>query len=457
MRVWFFHLVNSKLIKNSKSQREFLYDYFDEIYLSQSEIIVPKSKQYLELKTNVASKGLFDDSVYSLVYERYDNKGNFISVKNLEFLRDLGLLHTRQKGKKIPLDKDKTINENELKRYFVSTSKVFDKIFEYFKNGDIKGLEKLKFLDNYLKSYIRKDVFIIFFDDKKQLINPAKKAKKDDKDIKVTPNVAKFYEILQVHKDEINPTYKDKNGKEVYQINENAVKALYEQTFGKGEKRKRNKTRVTYSLPIFADSSECVVRRNGGYMGLKKGAIASKNYLFKNPKGEFSINSVPFYSKNVLPKKISDILAILTLPKDAVPVYDFADINLAKISSEIMPQNVAKHIARLDFVISQADRHIIRLYLRKNSFDDINFAELKEFTLADNEFTKLYERYDNLFKSVLGTPRIEKPKNSEIKKLSSAKILQNDSEILGFEYTASNSANFKAMIKEIVNETPSPK
>lgn len=226
---------------------------------------------------------------------------------------------------------------------------------------------------------------------------------------------------------------------------------LYKQTFDKGEKRKRNKTRCIYSLSMIADNSECVVRRNGGYMGLKKASIAAKNYLFKNKKGEFDIQSVPFYSKNVLPKKISDILTILSLPKDALLVYDFIDINLAKISPEIMPQNIAKHIAKLDFVISQAARHITRLYLRKNSFDDINFDELKDFTLSNKEFVKLYENYDNLFKSVLGTPRVEK------QKLSSAKILQNDSEILGFEYTASNSANFKALIKEILNETPSAK
>lgn len=221
---------------------------------------------------------------------------------------------------------------------------------------------------------------------------------------------------------------------------------LYQQTFDKGEKRKRNKTRCIYSLSMVADNSQYVIRRNGGYMGLKGDKIAAKNYLFKN-----KIQSVPFYSKNVLPKKISDILTILSLPKDALLVYDFTDINLAKISPEIMPQNIAKHIAKLDFVISEAARHIIRLYLRKNSFDDINFDELKDFTLSNKEFVKLYENYDKLFKSVLGTPRVEK------QKLFSAKILQNDSEILGFEYTASNSANFKALIKELLNETPSAK
>lgn len=439
-----FHLANSKLIKNSNSQREFLYDYFDEIYLSQSEIITPKNKQYLELKTNIARKPLFDDSVYSLVYEQRDNKGKFIRIEDLKTLRDLGLLHTRKNGKKIQVPAGQAIDENALKKYFVSTHKVFDKIFEYFENKNIDGLKELKFLDKYLKSYKREDITKIFGigNDNKLIITKEKDA---------TPSVTKFYEILKNHEDEISHTHTDQKGKVVYEIDENAIKSLYKQTFDKGEKRKRNKTRCIYSLSMIADNSQYVIRRNGGYMGLKGDKIAAKNYLFKNKKGEFDIQSVPFYSKNVLPKKISDILTILSLPKDALLVYDFTDINLAKISPEIMPQNIAKHIAKLDFVISQAARHITRLYLRKNSFDDINFDELKDFTLSNKEFVKLYENYDNLFKSVLGTPRVEK------QKLSSAKILQNDSEILGFEYTASNSANFKALIKEILNETPSAK
>lgn len=439
-----FHLVNSKLIKNSNSQREFLYDYFDEIYLSQSEIITPKNKQYLELKTNIARKPLFDDSVYSLVYEQRDNKGKFISIKNLESLRNLGLLHTRKNGKKIQVPAGQAIDENTIKKYFVSTHKVFDKIFEYFENKNIAGLKELKFLDNYLQSYKREDITKIFGigNDNKLIITKEKDA---------TPSVTKFYKILKNHEEQISHTHTNEKGKVVYEIDENAIKSLYKQTFDKGEKRKRNKTRCVYSLSMVADNSQYVIRRNGGYMGLKGDKIAAKNYLFKNKKGEFDIQSVPFYSKNVLPKKISDILTILSLPKDALLVYDFTDINLAKISPEIMPQNIAKHIAKLDFVISQADRHITRLYLRKNSFDDINFDELKDFTLSNKEFVKLYENYDNLFKSVLGTPRVEK------QKLSSAKILQNDSEILGFEYTASNSANFKALIKEILNETPSAK
>lgn len=438
-----FHLANSKLIKNSNSQREFLYDYFDEIYLSQSEIITPKNKQYLELKTNIARKRLFDDSVYSLVYEQCDN-GKFIRIEDLKTLRDLGLLHTRKNGKKIQVPAGQAIDENALKKYFVSTHKVFDKIFEYFENKNIAGLEKLQFLDKYLKSYKREDITKIFGigNDNKLIITKEKDA---------TPSVTKFYEILKNHEDEISHTHTDQKGKVVYEIDENAIKSLYKQTFDKGEKRKRNKTRCIYSLSMIADNSQYVIRRNGGYMGLKGDKIAAKNYLFKNKKGEFDIQSVSFYSKNVLPKKISDILTILSLPKDALLVYDFTDINLAKISPEIMPQNIAKHIAKLDFVISQAARHIIRLYLRKNSFDDINFDELKDFTLSNKEFVKLYENYDNLFKSVLGTPRVEK------QKLSSAKILQNDSEILGFEYTASNSANFKALIKEILNETSSAK
>ena len=59
------------------------------------------------------------------------------------------------------------IDENALKKYFVSTHKVFDKIFEYFENKNINGLKELKFLDNYLQSYKREDITKIFLTDNK--------------------------------------------------------------------------------------------------------------------------------------------------------------------------------------------------------------------------------------------------------------------------------------------------
>lgn len=399
-----FHLVNSKLIKNSNSQREFLYDYFDEIYLSQSEIITPKNKQYLELKTNIARKRLFDDSVYSLVYEQCDNKGKFISIKNLKILRDLGLLHTRKNGKKIQVPAGQAIDENALKKYFVSTHKVFDKIFEYFENKNIAELEKLKFLDNYLKSYKREDITKIFGigNDNKLIITKEKDA---------TPSVKKFYNILKDNEDKIS---RIEDGK--VKIDENAIKSRYKQTFDKGEKRKRNKTRCIYSLSMIDDNSQYVIRRNGGYMGLKGGKIAAKNYLFKNKKGEFAIQSVSFYSKNVLPKKIGDILTILNLPKDAKPCYgedkkyvvDNTDLKnlLPNINKEIADL-VIKHVDKVEFKFTEKSRHMVRIYLIKSSFLGINFSIIgEEPRISKNEeFAKLLNKTNVFFSNIFDTPR----------------------------------------------------
>lgn len=476
-----FHLVNSKLIKNSNSQREFLYDYFDEIYLSQSEIITPKNKQYLELKTNIARKPLFNDSVYSLVYEQCDTDGKFISIKNLKSLRDLGLLHTRKNGKKIQVPAGQAIDENALKKYFVSTHKVFDKIFEYFENKNIAELEKLKFLDKYLKSYKREDITKIFLTDNKN-----KKLKNLAKDYKkLTPNVAKFYQILKENEDKIS---RIENGK--VKIDENAIKSLYKQTFDKGEKRKRNKTRCIYSLSMIADNSQYVIRRNGGYMGLKGDKIAAKNYLFKN-----KIQSVPFYSKNVLPKKIGDILIILNLPKDAKPLYgedkkyvfDNTDLKnlLPNINKEIADL-VIKHVDKVEFKFTEKSRHMVRIYLIKSSLLDINFSIIDEKPRIskNEEFAKLLNKTNVFFKDIFDTPRKSKnlskiehlnyenfevlnsvfkaskdAKNSIcINDLSNMKCIQNDDKIIAFEYTIErNSANFKALIKEILNETPGAK
>lgn len=476
-----FHLANSKLIKNSNSQREFLYDYFDEIYLSQSEIITPKNKQYLELKTNIARKRLFDDSVYSLVYEQRDNKGKFIRIEDLKTLRDLGLLHTRKNGKKIQVPAGQAIDENALKKYFVSTHKVFDKIFGYFENKNIDGLKELKFLDKYLKSYKREDITKIFLtDDKnKKLKNLAKDYKK------LTPNVAKFYQILKENEEKIS---RIEDGK--VKIDENVIKKLYKQTFDKGEKRKRNKTRCIYSLSMIADNSQYVIRRNGGYMGLKGDKIAAKNYLFKN-----KIQSVPFYSKNVLPKKIGDILIILNLPKDAKPLYgedkkyvfDNTDLKnlLPNINKEIADL-VIKHVDKVEFKFTEKSRHMVRIYLIKSSLLDINFSIIDEKPRIskNEEFAKLLNKTNVFFKDIFDTPRKSKnlskiehlnyenfevlnsvfkaskdAKNSIcINDLSNMKCIQNDDKIIAFEYTIERtSASFKALIKEILNETPSAK
>lgn len=477
-----FHLVNSKLIKNSNSQREFLYDYFDEIYLSQSEIITPKNKQYLELKTNIARKRLFDDSVYSLVYEQCDN-GKFIRIEDLKTLRDLGLLHTRKNGKKIQVPAGQAIDENALKKYFVSTHKVFDKIFEYFENKNIAELEKLKFLDNYLQSYKREDITKIFGigNDNKLIITKEKDA---------TPSVTKFYEILKNHEDEISHTHTNEKCKVVYEIDENAIKSLYKQTFDKGEKRKRNKTRCIYSLSMIADNSQYVIRRNGGYMGLKGDKIAAKNYLFKN-----KIQSVSFYSKNVLPKKIGDILIILNLPKDAKPLYgedkkyvfDNTDLKnlLPNINKEIADL-VIKHVDKVEFKFTEKSRHMVRIYLIKSSLLDINFSIIDEKPRIskNEEFAKLLNKTNVFFKDIFDTPRKSKnlskiehlnyenfevlnsvfkaskdAKNSIcINDLSNMKCIQNDDKIIAFEYTIERtSASFKALIKELLNETPSAK
>lgn len=462
------------------------HNYFKEIYPEKSEIISPKSKKYLELKTNIARKPLFDDSVYSLVYEQCDKNGKFISIKKLKILRDLGLLHTRKNGKKIQVPTSQTIDKNAIKKYFVSTHKVFDKIFEYFENKDIEGLEKIKFLDNHLQSYKREDILEIFFDKKNQLINPAK-------DEKVTPNVAKFYEILKNHEDEFSHTHIDEKGNVVYKTDKNAIKALYKQIFDKGQKRKRNKTRCVYSLSMIADNSKCVVRRNGGYMGLKQDSIAAKNYLFKNKEGELDIKGVPFYSKNVLPKKITDILSILTLPNDAKPLYGknfvFDNENLKKILPTInsidkdIADLVIEYVDKVEFKFTEKARHEVKIYLIKSKLP-INFSLINEEPriINNEEFAKLLNKTAVFFKDIFGKPRNDKTikikelkyvdfeilnwvkktfKNKEnndcVNEFKNIKCIQNDNDIIAFEYTADNTENFKALIKEILNETPSAK
>ena len=241
---------------------------------------------------------------------------------------------------------------------------------------------------------------------------------------------------------------------------------------------------------MIADNSQYVIRRNGGYMGLKGDKIAAKNYLFKN-----KIQSVSFYSKNVLPKKIGDILIILNLPKDAKPLYgedkkyvfDNTDLKnlLPNINKEIADL-VIKHVDKVEFKFTEKSRHMVRIYLIKSSLLDINFSIIDEKPRIskNEEFAKLLNKTNVFFKDIFDTPRKSKnlskiehlnyenfevlnsvfkaskdAKNSIcINDLSNMKCIQNDDKIIAFEYTIERtSASFKALIKELLNETPSAK
>lgn len=388
-----FYLANSKIIKG---QIEPDYDYFKDIYPKDSDIILPQSKQYLELnQKSQKSKKLFDDSVYSLVYE-----GKF-----------------DEKQKKI-LTQYELLKEND----FVDTHKVFELIFKSFKDKDRNTLKDLKFLDNHLKSYIRKDIFSIFFNEKGEL--------KEAKELKsATKNIDKFYTILSQNQDKIYTIKLDEKAKEKKILQRNKVIELYKEIFytKNAKPRARGKNRVTFSLPVYAKDAKYAIKRNSGFAGLKNKDIATKTYIDIDSR---EILKIPYYSTNVLPIRISDILVILSLQsKNAKQIYN------VKIAD-----NLPKQIISLDFILSQANRHEVLVSFDKSKLEIQNINDDND----ENAFIQKYLCDD--FKEFLGKPRDNK-----------IEIIKNNDDILAIKYCveSTSKANKEIIVKALSDETPS--
>lgn len=361
------------IINDISNKFEPKYD-FNEIYLQESIMKSPKSKVYLELEQKeISRKQLFKDTIYSLRYEKAES----LSDEHVSILKELDLLMEVKKLKSV--------------KVYINTKKVFDLIFASFKAKDIKTLEKIKFLDKFLVSSVRKDILDIFFDAKsKELIKPKDKG----------ANIEKFYEIL------VKNGVKDKS--EVEKIQKLYIDSFYTGN-QKNIKRARDKRRVTYSLSV-AGGANFVVRRNTGYEGLANENIATKNYFDKD-----KIVGIKYYTKNVLPCKIEDIIKILSLSDNAAEIY--------KLSiTKDLPQKIIK----LEYEVSQADRHTVKVYFDKVKLGyDLNIFK-GDLSLKNEEWVKFCnECLISEFAEFLGKPRDYK-----------ASIICDNFSVLGFSYSA---------------------
>ena len=399
---------------NQNTDKTAKFDYFDEIYLSQSDLISPKAKTYLELiqkNKNISSKPLFKDSIYSLEFDSSNLKD-----KEKEILFNLGVLFIKKDGKKqicdqIPQDK-----------FFINTHKIFEKIFEASKNVDF--LKKIKFLDSHLKKYIKKDIFDIFFDKKENLKNELKDIEKQPK------NIGEFFEILKQNEDKIYDIFTQDDEKTKKILNKEAVKKLFIDKFytqkQKSQKRARNKKRVTYSLKTLTNDGNYVVRRNGGFECLANEKIATKNYFSGSDIFQTSFRS----KKNVLPIKISDILDILNLPKNAEQIYKVP-----------ITKKLPIEILNLTFFLAEKSRHQVFVSFDKSKMDcDFSFTA-NELNSKNEKFKKFCDEFLNgKLKDFLGKPR-------ELK----ANLIKNDNKVLSLSYkVATSKANKDLIIQELL-------
>lgn len=384
-----FYIANatkdSKTVSINKTTSELEPKFkFSDIYLKESEIKNIQSLKYLELNQDkISRKQLFKDTIYSL---RYEN-AKALSDKHFGILKELDLLMEVQKSKQT--------------KFYINTKKVFDLIFASFEAKDIKTLEKIKFLDKFLVSSVRKDVLDIFFDTKSgELIKP-----KDN-----GANIEKFYEIL------VKNEVKTKN--EVEKIHKLYINNFYTGN-QKDIKRARNKRRVTYSLSVVSAAS-FVVRRNTGYEGLANENIATKNYFDKD-----RIVGIKYHTKNVLPLKIADILDILNLSENAKEIY--------KIS---IKNNLPEKISKLDFIVSEAARHTVQVHFNKAKLG----YDLGIFKSALNDKNDKWVKFCDECLNAELVEFLGKPRDYK------ASIICDNFEVLGLKYTTNQTSKANRQI-----------
>ncbi len=402
------HCIDAMCVFYANSQEH----NFSDIYLDKSKIITPSAKKFLELPADkIKSKNLFDETIYEIGFDMTkfsDKKG-----ENFNALKSINAIKIKQKGKIRAVLSSEIYDENA--KYFIDKNAVFSEYFRAFEAKDIQGLEKLKFLDDMVFSSVRKDIFEIFFD----------KTKLKKLECK-TENIAKFYEILKKNE---NKLIKDNN------LDTNFIKELYRNIFYTQKqlsiKRLRDKNRVIYSLKV-PGQAKFVIRRNDGFEGLTNKNIATKAFL---DNGEIKTNA--FYSKNVLPLKVADILDILKLSENAKPIYK---LNI--------PQNLLPNeIKSLNFVISQASRHDIKVAFKKQNFPFDIDGLFGTINLEKIDKTSPFVNFANewlngKFKDILGKPR------------NNVKILTNNAEELEISYCVEQTSKAnKTFFKQILDET----
>ena len=369
-----FYLANSK-IKNQKSFKdttiEPIFD-FDDIYLEESGIN-NLSKNITFINSSQKEQGaykLFDDTIYSEHYKDIDK-----DFKHIDILIELKLIYQNTKSKKTYLSNKKDIDET--KHILVDVQKVSNKLLDLFKAKDRDTLSKLKFLDTLRYSTSRKEIVNIFFDLKAtQLIK--------FETIKNIPYFSKnsykaVYKKLQNEKNLFK--IDDKNNST---LDSEVLNTLLKDMFASKQKevskqsRKRDKKRHKYTLPMLG-SPKFRINRSGTWQVLGNNDIATKNYIING-----DIKPIPFFSKNTIPLKVSDLLDCLLINDDTQSIYD-VDINISDIS---------KYVLNLKYLITEAKRCTVIVTLIKSSLKDIDFNKISIYDgVKDQEFQRLIEHY----------------------------------------------------------------
>jgi len=406
---------------------------FEKIYLNNSDIKnITKRQTFIKAK-DISSYKLFQDTIYSENYKHITKTS--LKEKELTTLIKHNLLYFNEKNKKIYL-----LNINELQENFIykiDTFRLSNLLFQLFRDKDKKSLQELKFLDNLRYNTTRVEIESIFFDEKRTKLLEFEKISK-----KIPPYSKSLYQAV----------YKKLQKSDIFDINENKttlneekLESILKELFTSKQKiplqRKRGKKRHKYTLAILGQNAKYRIYRDGIYQVVAAENIATKNYIINN-----SIKPIPYFTKNTLPLKISDLIDCLLVDKNTPSIYE-VNIDISEIK---------EYISNLKYIISEAKRCKIIVSFNKNAFKDINFDYMDEFDCSKNNiyFNKFVDKYienDTLpytkYINLMRNNKLDKKNNGINRELKAkATLIGKNSETITLQYVAEVNSDKKEII-----------
>jgi hypothetical protein len=424
-----FYLANSK-IKNTNSTKDTIIEpiyNFEDIYLDESGINnLSKNKTFINSPTKeLGSYKLFDETIYSEHY-KHIIKENMKKVDLETFIR-YELIFINEKGKKVFIDDTEKMQEKTI--YKLDVQRVSNTVYKLFKEQKELELKSLKVLDSLIYFTSRKEIQIIFFDDK-------------------ATKLLKFEEIKNIpyfSKNLYKSVYKKlQNEEKLFNISEDGKSTLNSEVLNNllidmfaskqkeqnKEQRKRDRKRHKYTLPILGSPKFRIKRPNNTWQVLGNKDIATKNYIIDG-----NIKPIAFFTKNTIPVKVADLIDCLLIDENIPSVYD------VKIDTE----DIKTFVCELKYLVSEAKRCTVQVSFNKASFEDIDFSSIKLFDGAKDQIFNLFlDKYVENKISVLN--RYIGSIRDGLK--GKAILLDNNSQTITLQYKAAITSDKKKLIIE---------
>ena len=435
-----FYLANAKIKGHKHRQKENLGTLepmfgFDEVYLSESKINrLSKKRTFItSLKKEQGSYPLFDSTIYSESY--YHIKKDELKEKEITLLIEHGLLYHYVKNRKESLSSVDELMENHV--YKIDVEVTSNLLYKLFLKADRERLSQLKFLDDLRYSTSRKEIEDIFFDKTKTKLLSFEAIKAKNKNKTIPRYSQKLYKAVYKKLNDAE-LFKDVDGKKILESEKlnHLLRELFEskQSDESKKERKRGKKRHKYTLPILG-SPNFRINRGNSWQVLGNKDISAKWYIID---GE--IKPIPFFSKNTIPLKITDLLDCLLIDEQTKSIYE--------VNVEI--KEISEYVSKLKYLVTSKDKMLVIVTLKKEAFYDIDFNNFTSNGVdckyeIDKGFKQLVSLYLNrilekneqdILQEYIGKLRNEKNKKDKTKYTGSAKVLENLEKTITIQYTA---------------------